>query len=141
MRGALVLLTIALAGCDAMPRDFGGTTQRIAQSRTIRVGVTGVPDPAGERFLAALAKETGARIVLHAGPLEPLVAALDRDQLDLLLAPVRAEALLAEEVALSPALEGEAAEDRSLATRAAVRNGENRWLMTVERVARRNAGT
>lgn len=135
----LVLLGL-LAGCDALPRDLGGTSERIARERVVRVGLAGPETPAARRFLAALAGETGARIVRRGGSLEPLVEALDREQLDLLIAPVRANSLLAGEIALGPPLDGSRADDRPLAERPAVRNGESRWLMTVERVARGPAG-
>lgn len=127
-----------LASCG-MPHDVESTSERIASRGEIRVGLNAHANAAAKPFLDRLAKATGARLVFRTGPLEHLVEELDHDRLDVIVVPVRDDALLAEEIALSPPLEGPAAEDRPLALRAAVRNGENRWLMTVEQAARGDA--
>ena len=116
---------LALGSCG-LPRDVDGTSERIAARHTIRVGLDGKLDPVAARFLGRIEQATGAKVQIEKMALEQLVDRLDTDRIDLLIAPIRADALLAEEIALSPALEGEAAEDRPVALRAAVRNGENR---------------
>lgn len=140
MRRLALLLVLAGAGCDALPRDVDGTSDRIARSRTIRVGLTEPPSAEATRFLHALSTQMEARIAPVAGSLEPLLEALDHDRVDLVVTPIRADGLLAEAVALTPPLDGSEAGDRPVQWRAAARNGENRWIVMVERAARKGAG-
>lgn len=140
MKRGWLALALAMAGCDAIPRDPKGTSERIAATRILRVGLDGPVGANGERLVKELATVTGAEPALQTGALEAMIHDLDRGALDLIVAPVRADALLASEVALGPPLDGSDAGDRPVAVRALVRNGENRWLMTVERASRRVAG-
>lgn len=131
-------LFLLLAGCG-IPRDIEGTSERIAATRVVRVGWDGGDAATARPFLDRLTGATGARLSFRRAPLEQLVHELDHDRLDVIVVPVRPDAALADEVALTDPLAGPTAEDRPVALRAAVRNGENRWLMTVEQAARGGA--
>lgn len=133
------LAALLLTACGNMPRDVEGTSDRIAAAHVVTVGSAGPVDADGERFLRGMAEATKARIVRVPGSLELLVDALNHDRIDLLVAPIRGDALIVEEVALSPPLDGSKAGDKPVATRAAARNGENRWIMQMEHVARQVA--
>lgn len=134
-----LFLALAVASCG-LPRDVERTSERVAAQHVVRVGLDGASDSAAMRFLNELQRVTRARAQVERGSLEHLVERLNTGQIDLVVAPMRGDALLAEEIAFSPALAGKGAEDRPVAWRAAVRNGENCWLMTVEQAARRAGG-
>ena len=140
MRTWLLVAALLLTACGSVPRDIEGTSERVAAAHIVRVGLAGPVDGDGERFLRGMAQETGARIVRIPGSLEPLVDDLDHGRIDLLVAPIRSDALIAEELALSPPLDGTEPGDHPVAIRAAARNGENRWIMRIEHVARKVAG-
>lgn len=125
---------IGLTGCSDLPKDMEGTSDNIARRGVVRVGVSQPIGAEGQRFVAALGR--AGRVAQTAGSLEPLIDALDHDRIDVIVAPFRSDSLLADEVALTQPLDGSEAGDRPVAVRAAVRYGENRWLMTVERLAR-----
>lgn len=127
---------LLLSGCDALPRDVAGTTDRVTAG-TIRVGVDAPLTSEGTRFLDALKAESGATPILRTGSLEALIDELNRGALDVIVAPVRSDALLAGEVALGPPLDGSGEGDKTVAVRALARNGEHRWIMTMERASRR----
>jgi hypothetical protein len=138
----LLLLLFALAGCDALPRDPAGTSQRVQATRTLRVGVeAGIGAAALARaFLSALAAESGAAPRPTTAATEPMLQALEAGELDLVLAWFDAKTPWETRVALGPPLaeRGEGAHRQML--RAAARSGENRWIVRLERVARRLNG-
>ncbi|ONF97727.1 hypothetical protein [Sphingomonas jeddahensis] len=136
-RVAVLSLLLSLAGCDALPRDPGGTLDRVRQSHTIRVGLADDAMPQQARaLLAALAQQEGARIELRRGSLEPLIVDLDADRLDLVIAEVAKRTPWKKLVAPGPTLlvHGEGSERTEW--RALMKNGENRWIMQVEQTSR-----
>lgn len=137
LSGTLAL--IVLVGCDTLPRDIDDTSDRVARTRVIRVGMADAPSPEARRFLTDLSVRTKATVQQMPGSLEPLLDALDDDRIDLIVAPVRAEGLLGDAVSLTPPLNGSDEGDQPVQWRAAARNGENRWIMTIERAARGDA--
>lgn len=140
MKKLLPTACLLLLACDALPRDPEGTSERIAQSRVIRVGLaTGGGDfgrAASARLLDRLARETGARPQLRAGATEPLFTDLQQARLDVVLAPLSPKSPWATMVALSPPLATRGEGEEKLDQYAVLRNGENRWIMTVEKAAR-----
>jgi hypothetical protein len=144
MKAALACLPLLLlAACDALPRDPAGSSVRIRATKMLRVGVAqGEPDfgrAASARLLGRLARETGARPRLSAGSTEPLLMALERGDLDLVLTPLDPESPWMTRVSLSPPLAARGMDERRVTYHAVMRNGENRWIMTVEKAARRAA--
>lgn len=123
-----------LAGCGPIPRDPAGTLRRVEAGRVIRVGqVEGNPDARVDRLLARVEARTGARARVERGGLEPLLLKLEDGRLDLVLgARFAPDTPWADRVALGRAL------DRRDGTeaRAAMRNGENGWIVLVNREAR-----
>jgi len=61
---------------------------------------------------------------------------LDAGELDLVIGRFTADSPWTSEVAFAPALSTTGAEDAPIELKAAMRNGENRWIMTVERASR-----
>ncbi|MES2754041.1 MAG: hypothetical protein V4659_05195 [Pseudomonadota bacterium] len=137
MKRLAVLL--ALGGCGYLPQDADNTSQRVAQTRVVRIGIAGEV-PEARAFLSEVARVTRARPRLEHGSLEPLLARLEKDELELVVAPFAEDSMWAERVALTPPLDGSEIGDKPVAPQAAARNGENAWIMTVERAARAGAG-
>ncbi len=137
---ALSSMALALTACQGIPRDPDGTSDRIRQARQIRVGLVPAPQGLGKaegaRLLARLGDEMRARPRVTAGATEPLLRALDRGELDLVLSPFAPKTPWSQMVALGPPIAARGQEDDRIELRAAMRNGENRWIMTVEKAAR-----
>lgn len=139
MRSGLLLFALAIAGCDLLPRDTAGTSERIAAGHVVRVGTVTPIGAEGDRFLDAVARDASARIDRRSDSLEPLLVALERGEVDLVVARFARDSDWRRRVALTPPLDGSKDGDRPLAVHAAARNGENRWVMRLERLARANA--
>jgi hypothetical protein len=134
---------LLLAACDPLPRDPAGSSERIRATHLLRVGVAqGEPDfgrAAAARLLGRLARQTGARPHIRPGSTEPLLMALERGDLDLVLTPLDPKSPWMTRVSLSPPLAARGEGERRITYHAVLRNGENRWIMTVEQAARRAA--
>lgn len=134
-----LLPLLLLAACDALPRDPHNTLNNIYASRQIRVGlVAGTKEnlPAGV-LIAALTKETKSKAAVISGPVDPLLARLNGGSLDLVIGPFARNSPLADQVAFGPALSILHGAPSVIEVKAAMRNGENRWIMSVERASRR----
>lgn len=134
----LLLVAIAcllLPGCEALPRDPDGTLTRIEASRRFTVGEIG-GDPRGRVLIAALEQHTRAKAVVRPMAAEPALQALEDGKIDLVLGSFLRATPWSTQVAFGPPLAVSGAKDDSVELKAAVRNGENRWLMTVERASR-----
>jgi ABC-type amino acid transport substrate-binding protein len=131
---------LALVGCDRLPADPHGTLDRVKSERRFRVGLIAAgAAPAGARpqaaFLARIARATGARPVVKQGASEPLLLDLEDGGLDLVVGPLSSESPWLERVALLPSL-GAVAGPHEVVVTPIARNGENRWIMLLEREAR-----
>jgi hypothetical protein len=131
---------LTLAACDRLPMDPDGTLDRVRAERRFRVGLIATGDsPAGVRpeaaFLARVARATGARPVVKQGASEPLLLDLEDGGLDLVIGPLSSESPWLQRVALLPSL-GAAAGPHDVLFTPIARNGENRWIMLLEREAR-----
>ena len=73
---------------------------------------------------------------VQTGELEPLLASLDDGGVDLVVAPFRKGTLLEAAAALSPPLATTGQGEKVIEWRAAMKNGENRWISLVEASAR-----
>jgi DNA-binding transcriptional LysR family regulator len=135
---------LALAGCDRLPKDPDGTLDRVRAERRFRVGLiatggTAIGVEPESAFLARVARVTGARPVLKEGASEPLLLDLEDGRLDLVIGPLSPESPWVGRVAmLSPI--GETVAPQHLLLTPIARNGENRWIMLLEREARAAAG-
>ncbi len=136
-RSAFALLL--LGACDALPRDPAGTSARIERSRTFTIALA---DPAIRsapqvgRLVEEIERRTKAHARWRSGSGEPLFQQLDDGRLDLVIGRFTADSPWATDVAFAPALSKSGSEDVPIELKAAMRNGENRWIMTVERASR-----
>ncbi|HYJ81732.1 MAG TPA: hypothetical protein VEW26_02680 [Allosphingosinicella sp.] len=141
MKWRLVLCAaLTLAACDRLPMDPDGTLDRVRAERRFRVGLIATGSAPVDRrpeaaFLARIARATGARPVVKHGASEPLLLDLEDGGLDLVIGPLSSESPWVQRVALLPSLGAVAGAHEVLITPIA-RNGENRWIMLLEREAR-----
>lgn len=140
MRGVLFGLVL-LAGCGPMPRDPDGTLDRVRRDRVFRVGVipaapgtTSTADQAAwRRIVGRIASETGARPRFRTGTTEPLLLDLEAGDLDLVVGGRFArDTPWKTRVTLGPPLR---ADDRT-AAHIVARNGENAWIVLVQRITK-----
>lgn len=143
MKAVLPCVCLFLAACNGLPRDPAGSSDRIAGTGVIRVGLaldgTDLGRAASARLLERLARDSGARPRIEPGSTEALFQRLERGELDLVLAPLDPESPWMTRVTFSPPLAARGQDEYRTDYGAAMRNGENRWIMTVEKAARDSA--
>lgn len=136
----LFVCALLLGGCSELPRDADGTLDRVTRDGIIRVGLAEPEEVAVQAPVRAMlhrvSEETGARPRIVRGSLEPLLSALQEGGLDMVVAPFAADTPWATRISLAPPLAVAGRGDTRLELRAAMLNGENRWVMTVERATR-----
>ncbi len=136
----LYILLLWPAACDSIPADPDGTLNKVRAERTFRAGLisSGSDRAAGaeeKRFLHRVAAATGARPILTEGAAESLLLDLEEGELDLVIGPVGPDSPWKKRVAILHPL-GETLEPPRLVIVPIARNGENRWIMLLEREAR-----
>ncbi|MBT2244973.1 hypothetical protein JQK15_15630 [Sphingobium sp. BHU LFT2] len=139
MKGVMVLPMLLLAACNVLPRDPAGTSTRVAKERAFTVAladpaVNGAPEV--QRLVHEIERRTGAQVHWRPGTGEGLFAQLDDGTLDLVIGRFQADSPWAMNVAFGPPLLKTGTKEGPLELKAAMRNGENRWIMTVERASR-----
>ena len=140
MNGRLALCAaLALAGCDGLPKDPDGTLDRVKAQRSFRVGLiaTGDVQIGAQRrnaFLRRVAAATGAAPSVKQGATEPLLLELQDGQLDLVVGILSPDSPWVGRVALLRPI-GETLAPQHLLLTPIARNGENRWIMLLEREA------
>ena len=137
----LIAFTVLLAGCDSYPRDIEGTTKRVESEKVIRVGlVAGDVEQRNRRlirlYLQRLASATGATPQIITGAQEPMLVRLEDGRLDLVIGVVAADSPWVADVALVEPLSEHDLAGRTVGLSPIARNGENRWIMLLEREAR-----
>ena len=140
LRFALPAMAALLtAACHAYPQDPANTLKDIRARGTIRVAAHAMP-PEAQGLVHRLEAATGARARIVDGQMEPMLQALEAGKLDLVLAPFSQDTPWKATVALSPALRTQGRTPETLEWRAAMRGGENRWIILVETQARQIGG-
>ncbi len=138
MRIAL-LACLALAACDALPRDPEGTSLRVCNQGYFLVGTT---EPSARtasetgRLLKEIERRTGARPQWVGDTGEALLKRLNAGSLDLAVGRFAETSPWLTDVAFGPPLSASGKKDDRIELKAVMRNGENRWIMTVERASR-----
>jgi hypothetical protein len=135
-------------GCGALPRDPDGTLDRVRTERVFKVGLisSGNHRQAQEReqaFVQRIAAATGARPIVTEGAAESLLTRLEAGDLDLVIGMVSAKSPWMAQVAILRPLD-EFPGEPPLRLAPIARNGENAWIMLLEREARvvgQGAGT
>lgn len=140
IRPLILCALLCAAGCGRIPADPEGTLDRVREDRTFRAGLisSGERRAAGteeKKFLDRVAAATGARPILTEGAAEPLLLELEEGGLDLVVGPVGPDSPWKKRVAILRPI-GMTIEPPSLLIVPIARNGENRWIMLLEREAR-----
>ncbi len=127
------LLLPFLAGCDGFPRDIAGTSEEIKTTGILRAGiVAGDSDEAKERaWVEKIAETVGADADIKAGSAATLLHELEEGRIDLVMGQFAKASPWKTMVAFTDSPEADAPRSHVPVLRAAVRNGENRWLMLV----------
>ena len=137
----LASLLLAVGGCGSLPRDQERTLDRIAETREVRVGMTAAPDRSPHyaklsNFLQRSAAAAGGSPRIEVGAAEALLLRLEAGELDLVIGEFDRSSPWYRRVHLLPPLATRSAGDSELEATAAARNGENGWIMLIEREAR-----
>lgn len=136
-RFALAFTALLLAGCDELPRDAAGTTERIERTHAVRVTVLpGTPDahPA-LALLDAYAHDHGARLTVVSIHGEHAHKALEDGQIDALVGHFAKASPWQADIALSaPVARGEPDDKGQPVLRIARRNGENALILATDRL-------
>lgn len=136
---AAPLLLLLVAACDTLPRDPDGTSRRIARTESFTVGFVdgaAAADPEAATLIRVLERRTGSKARPVGDHGEALLNRLASGSLDLAIGHFRPDSPWQTEVAFGPVLATAGPADSPLELKAAMRNGENRWIMTVERASR-----
>ncbi len=134
VRGAIIMTMLALlAGCD-MPRDPGETTDSIQQRGAIRLGLAAPLSPDSEQQVRAAAKDLQVRLDIVPGEGEALLRKLEEGELDIVHGTFASNSPWSANVHLGK-VAGRRAQPASdeAAPRFAYRNGENGWIMAMEK--------
>ena len=133
-------LLLTLGGCGAIPEDQSGTMLRVREEGVVRVGLVSGAETTGKELLDALvdrsAAAAGGRPEVVEGAAEPLLVMLEAGEVDLVVGAFDKSSPWGSRVHLLPALATEERGGSEIETTAAVRHGENRWIMLLEREAR-----
>ncbi|PNU05963.1 hypothetical protein [Novosphingobium guangzhouense] len=131
-------LPLLLSACEGLPRDPAGTLARVEKNHIFTVGLVAgaYESPAARRLLAEIAKRTRARPQVIHGPQEVLLEHLSQGRADLVIGSFSEASPWETEMAFGPALASQGAGKHAIELKAAMRNGENRWIMLVERASR-----
>lgn len=139
MKRTIGLALLLLGACGALPRDPAGTSTRVEKDHGFTVALADPSvrsAPEVSRLVQEIERRMKARARWHAGSGEALLQRLDDGTLDLVIGRFTVNSPWATEVAFGPALATTGSQDAPIELKAAMRNGENHWIMTVERASR-----
>ncbi|HUD94584.1 hypothetical protein, partial [Sphingobium sp.] len=115
----------------------------IERDRSFLVGFASsdiADDPRAAALIKAIEAGTGAKATMVGGGGEGLLVRLEQGDADLVIGRFKADSPWQTEVAFGPALDTSGPPSDPVELKAAMRNGENRWIMTVEQASRSVAG-
>lgn len=138
---AIILLIPLLAACGEFPRDQRGTLERIRSYGVVRIGViaSAAPSPDADRLrdlVVRSAQAAGGRPRISREAAEPLLLMLEQGEIDLVVGEFDRSTPWSRRVHLLPPLATETRGESQVETTAAARNGENGWIMLLEREAK-----
>lgn len=138
MKGAVVGMMMLVAGCDGLPRDPAHTSTRIEETRRFDVGlVSGTPEsPDARRLVAEVERRAHARARIHEATGDRLFGDLEAGKIDLVVGAFARDSAWKTDVTFGPAVQTLPGSAAPLELKAVMGNGENRWIMLVERASR-----
>lgn len=135
----LLAMPFLLSACADYPRDLEGTSEAIKSRKTMRIGIVAgsTSDAAPRRaFIAELTRRTGARPFHVTGSAEALLLDLKSGKLDLVIGEFAKDTPWIDEVAVIEPIARRMVGKDELDLVPIARNGENRWVMTLETAVR-----
>lgn len=135
---ALAALTLIVSGCGAYPKDPNQTTAQIEERGTIRIGLIALSESQNARDMQEFAEllatsyEVDPNVVN--GSAEALMSQLKRGELDIVIGELPKNSPWAKEAAFTTAFSKNHVSKSEPVVRGAVHLGENRWLLSVERI-------
>ena len=144
MKWLTVLCAVWLAACGGIPKDPEGTLERVRADGRFRVGIiaSGGTRTASDRecaFLDQVAKASGAKAVSVQDAAEPLLEDLEHGRVDLVIGELASDSPWAQRVTILPPIGIKVDGEQRILSSAMARNGENAWIMLLERAGRRIA--
>lgn len=140
----LVIAAFVTAGCEGIPKDPEGTTERVRKEGVFNVGVVAPPGtiaPLKEaEFLKQVELASRAKPKLRYGPAEALLRDLEEGKLDLVMGEFSPKSPWSKSVHFLPPLGEKVTEEGHALLSVAVRNGENQWVAILQREAAAVAG-
>jgi hypothetical protein len=134
----LATLCAVMAACHALPLDPDGTSEQIVRKGYFTVASID-PEartvPQTVQLLRTIEQMTGAKASWRDGHGEPVLRHIKDGQIDLAIGHFDAEDPWRGEVAFGPPLATSKTKPRTMLN-AVMRNGENRWIVAVERASR-----
>jgi hypothetical protein len=135
---AALAATILLPACS-LPRDPGGTTDRVEQTGILRLGLIEATefDRPSRDTLRRVLDRTGARVEIIRGDSEELLGRLEHGELDLVFGRLASSSPWSKAVHFGQAqgFLGTAPKDEPV-PRFAMMHGENGWIMLVAEAGR-----
>lgn len=128
----LLIIPLLVSSCDTVPADPERTEARIIDSGQLRVGIVeSSQDRTFEGFVKTIESKTGASAKPESGEAEHLLKKLEDGALDIVIGSFAGKSPWMRQVWLSKPLDGSEPAGDEPVLRAAARNGENRWIMTI----------
>lgn len=129
-------MALASAACSQPPRDSAGTTDRVERSGKVVLGeIAAVPrSPEADAALERVAGKLGATVERRSGYGEELLHQLERGEVDVVYGHFAQSSPWSKKVHLgTPLGRRKTVPSDEAVPRFAFRNGENGWIMRVER--------
>lgn len=131
----------AMAACGPYPRDVEGTLSSIQRTHVIHIGLIAGTDRSpnfvkAQSYIKQIAEDVGAKIELREASTEALLAEIEQGSLDLAIGEIATDSPWLPDVAIIEPIAERRVGQRSLGLSAIARNGENQWIMLLERHAR-----
>lgn len=135
-----LLLFSFLGACANLPRDQAGTLERIREEGVLRVGIVATATPPQhanrlQMLIDRAATVTDSRVETMAEPTESLLLRLEAGEIDLVAGQFDRSSPWSRRVHLLPPLANIPHGESDLETTVAARNGENAWIVLLEREA------
>lgn len=128
-----------LTGCDDFPKDMAGTMEGVLSSGTMRAGiVAGGPEDEQRALIARLASSLNVEASIFTGSTEDLVHRMNNGEIDILVGEFSANTPWKSQVGMTGPVRAINPPADKPVLRAIVRSGENRWLMKVAKIVRKN---
>jgi hypothetical protein len=142
---AIVATITALGACDSYPRDVEGTLAAVKRDKVIHVGIVSArmspqAQAVATAYLQRVGAATGARPAFTAGSTEPLLAELEQGKLDLVIGDFAVDTPWITDVSVLEPIASYRVGKRDFGLSPVARNGENAWIMLLQRAVRKTGG-